>query len=291
MAYTVKQLAAMSGVSVRTLHFYDETGLLEPAYCGANGYRFYEQQQLLTLQQILFYRELGFELKQIKRVLGRADFEVVSALLAHRKVLKKNFTRTRRLLHTIDKTVKHLKGSTRMSAEEMFRGFKVAAGEARFAEQIAINGEPIACKVSSQDTNGAMCVFEITGTTGNSCGPRHAHHDQDEWIYIIDGEFDFEIGEQLMRARTGETVFLLRRIAHAWAAVDRPGRILNTYQPAGKMEEFYREVSRFISPPIHEVLGIEGLSTLFKTHGMDLMGAGLRGKWSVDEHGRIHQLE
>jgi MerR family transcriptional regulator, thiopeptide resistance regulator len=43
MAYTVKQLAAMSGVSVRTLHFYDETGLLEPAYCGANGYRFYEQ--------------------------------------------------------------------------------------------------------------------------------------------------------------------------------------------------------------------------------------------------------
>jgi hypothetical protein len=68
MAYTVKQVAAMSGVSVRALHFYDETGLLEPAYYGANGYRFYEEPQLLTLQQILFYRELGFELKQIKRV-------------------------------------------------------------------------------------------------------------------------------------------------------------------------------------------------------------------------------
>src|ERR1700704_3711963 len=72
MAYTVKQVAAMSGVSVRTLHFYDETGLLAPAYHGANGYRFYEEPQLLTLQQILFYRELGFELKQIKRILGRA---------------------------------------------------------------------------------------------------------------------------------------------------------------------------------------------------------------------------
>jgi len=70
MAYTVKQVAEMSGVSVRTLHFYDETGLLRPAYTGANGYRFYEEPQLLTLQQILFYRELKFELKQIKEILG-----------------------------------------------------------------------------------------------------------------------------------------------------------------------------------------------------------------------------
>ena len=63
---------------MRTLHFYDETELLKPAYTGANGYRFYEEPQLLTLQQILFYRELGFELKRIKRVLGRADFEKVA---------------------------------------------------------------------------------------------------------------------------------------------------------------------------------------------------------------------
>src|SRR6185503_19359632 len=69
MACTVKKLAAMSGVSVRTLHIYDEVGLLKPAYHGANGYRYYEEAQLLMLQQILFYRELGFELKQIKRIL------------------------------------------------------------------------------------------------------------------------------------------------------------------------------------------------------------------------------
>jgi DNA-binding transcriptional MerR regulator len=88
MAYTVKQVAAMSGVSVRTLHFYDETGLLKPAYVGANGHRFYEEPQLLTLQQILFYRELGFELKQIKPLLGRTDREKVRALQSHRKVLQ-----------------------------------------------------------------------------------------------------------------------------------------------------------------------------------------------------------
>ena len=74
MAYTVKQVAAMSGVSVRTLHFYDETALLKPAYTKANGYRIYEEPQLLMLQQILFYRELGFELKRIKRILGQAKF-------------------------------------------------------------------------------------------------------------------------------------------------------------------------------------------------------------------------
>src|SRR6202011_5249891 len=89
MAYTVKQVAAMSGVSVRTLHFYDETGLLKPAYHGANGYRFYEEPQFLTLQQILFYRELGFELKEIKRILDRPDFENIAALESHRQGLGK----------------------------------------------------------------------------------------------------------------------------------------------------------------------------------------------------------
>src|SRR6185312_8774675 len=132
MAYTVKQVAAMSGVSVRTLHFYHETGLLKPAYHGPNGYRFYEEPQLLTLQQILFYRELGFELKQIQRILSRADFEKVAALQSHRKVLEENLARTSTLIETIDKTIEHLKGTKKMKSEEMFVGFSVAAGKARF---------------------------------------------------------------------------------------------------------------------------------------------------------------
>ena len=71
MAYTVKQVAAVSGVTVRTLHFYDEMAQLKPAYTRTNGYRVYEEPQLLMLQQILFYRELGFELKRIKEILSR----------------------------------------------------------------------------------------------------------------------------------------------------------------------------------------------------------------------------
>lgn len=72
MAYTVKELAQISGVSVRTLHWYDEVGLLKPAYHGSNGYRYYEEEQLLILQQILFFRGLGFELKQIEGSLEEA---------------------------------------------------------------------------------------------------------------------------------------------------------------------------------------------------------------------------
>jgi len=270
MAYTVKQVAAMSGVSVRTLHFYHETGLLKPAHLGANGYRFYEEPQLLTLQQILFYRELGFELKRIKQILGRADFEKVAALQSHRKVLQKNLTRTRKLIETIDKTIQHLKGRKKMKSKEMFAGFSVAAGDDRFGEQIKLGGGPIDCKVSARDTDGAMCVFEFTG---GSAGPRHLHYDQDEWIYVIDGELDFQVGDKRLRLGAGESAFLPRKVAHAWSCIgSRPGKIINIYQPAGKMEEFFREVGKFRTPPIHEALSLDEMHHFFDAHGMELLG-------------------
>ena len=280
MAYTVKQVASMSGVSVRTLHFYDETGLLKPAYLGANGYRFYEEPQLLTLQQILFYRELGFELKQIKRILGRADFEKAAALQSHRKVLQKNLTRTRRLIETIDRTIEHLKGTKKMKSEDMFAGFSVAAGKDRFDERIKLGGEPNDCKVSAQDTNGAMSVFEFTG----SGWPRHLHYDQDEWIYVIGGEFEFQVGKdkKRFRAGAGESVFLPRKVPHVWGCISgKPGKIINLYQPAGRMEEFFRELGK----PFKDLITadqlvnktyteeqVKALHRLFDAHGMDLLG-------------------
>src|SRR3990170_4535706 len=135
MAYTVTKLAQISGVSVRTLHWYDEVGLLKPAYYGANGYRYYEEEQLLILQQILFFRELGFELKQIKRVLGRSDFDKMVALSSHRKVLQKNLERTKKLIKTIDKTIEHLKGTKKMKEQEMYYGFSKEK-QAEYEKQI-----------------------------------------------------------------------------------------------------------------------------------------------------------
>ena len=281
MAYTVKQVARMSGVSVRTLHFYDETGLLKPAYVGANGYRFYEEPQLLTLQQILFYRELEFELKQIRQILGRADFEKVRALQSHRKVLQKKLAGTRRLIETIDKTIEHLKGRKKMKIQEMFVGFSVAAGKDRFNEQIKLGGpggEPNDCKVSGKDTDGAMCVFEFTGLSG---GPPHVHHAQDEWLYVIEGEFEVRVGNKRFQLSAGESVFMPRKVTHMWGCVGgKPGKTISVYQPAGTMEEFYRELGK---PPKDLITAeqmanktyteeqVLSLHRLFEVHGMELL--------------------
>jgi DNA-binding transcriptional MerR regulator len=143
MAYTVKKLAQISGVSVRTLHFYDEVGLLKPAYCGANGYRFYEEPQLLMLQQILFYRKLGFELKQIKRIVGRSDFDKIAALESHRKVLRKDLAKTQELIRTIDKTIAHLKGTKKMKSQELFVGFDPEQQAKHEQDLIDRFGEPM----------------------------------------------------------------------------------------------------------------------------------------------------
>src|SRR5215208_8263701 len=210
MAYTVKQVAAMSGVSVRTLHFYDESGLLKPAYVGANGYRFYEEPQLLTLQQILFYRELGFELRQIRQLLGRPDFQRVDALRSHREALEERLARTRRLLETIDHTIDHLEGRKPMKGEQIFAGFTVAAGDDRSGERVRLGGEPNDCKVAAADTGGALCVFEFTGRAG---WPKHWHHEQDEWLYVVAGEVECEVGEVRHRLRAGESVFVPRKAA------------------------------------------------------------------------------
>src|SRR5262245_63212196 len=93
MAYTVKELAQLSGVSVRTLHFYDEIGLLKPARVGQNQYRYYEEEQLLALQQVLFFRELGFELRKVRSIVEQPGFNRVEALKDHRLVLLKERSR------------------------------------------------------------------------------------------------------------------------------------------------------------------------------------------------------
>jgi DNA-binding transcriptional MerR regulator len=144
MVYTVTKLAKLSGISVRTLHWYDEVGLLKPAYYGANGYRYYEEEQLLMLQQILFFKELGFDLKLIQKVLGRGDFDKMGALISHRKVLQADLERMRQLIKTIDKTIEHIKGSKKMKEQEMYFGFskeKQAAYEKEIIERFGAAGQ------------------------------------------------------------------------------------------------------------------------------------------------------
>ena len=121
--FTVKQLSKMAGVTPRTLHHYDDIGLLKPSHVGDNGYRYYGEEALLKLQQILFYRELEFPLEDIKHIMGRRDFDVLSALETHKESLSRQMERTKRLLVTVDNTIQHLKGEKIMSQSDLFEGF------------------------------------------------------------------------------------------------------------------------------------------------------------------------
>lgn len=121
--YTVKQVARLAGVTVRTLHFYDEIGLLTPAYKGENGYRYYEKEQLLGLQQILFYRELNVPLEQIRAIMTSPGFDRLNTLKAHRARLENELKRYRKLIRTIDGTIAELNGKKTMANEQIFEGF------------------------------------------------------------------------------------------------------------------------------------------------------------------------
>jgi len=123
MSYTVKELAKISGVSVRTLHWYDEIGLLKPFSKGANNYRYYKEQELLRLQQILFFKELEFPLNDIQKLLSQNDFDNIKALNAHRKILEKEIVRKNNLIATINRTIQHLRGNQLMENKELYYGF------------------------------------------------------------------------------------------------------------------------------------------------------------------------
>jgi DNA-binding transcriptional MerR regulator len=121
--FTVKHLSKIAGVTPRTLHHYDAIGLLKPSHIGQNGYRYYDEQALLRLQQILFYRELDMSLDEIRKIMGRRDFDVLMALQGHRDALNRQVGRLNRLIQTVDKTILHLKGEADMSVNDLFRGF------------------------------------------------------------------------------------------------------------------------------------------------------------------------
>jgi len=120
---TVKQLASAAGVTPRTLHHYDEIGLLKPSRVSANGYRYYGEEALLRLQQILFYRELDLPLEQIRRIMGRRDYDILMALEGHKESLARQVRRLNKLLITVDNTINHLKGKKIMNEKGLFEGF------------------------------------------------------------------------------------------------------------------------------------------------------------------------
>lgn len=116
-------MADLVGISVRTLHHYDEIGLLKPRKVNAAGYREYFDSHLEVLQQILFFRELGFSLKNIKEIMNSPDFNRDEALRMHKKMLIEKRDRYNQMIETLDKTILYSKGEINMSNKEKFAGF------------------------------------------------------------------------------------------------------------------------------------------------------------------------
>lgn len=105
-------------------------------------------------------------------------------------------------------------------------------------------------------------------------------------MYVVTGSLEFEVGDRSIRASARESVFVPRKVPHVWvSATDQPCTTIHVYQPAGRMEEFFREVGRFNDPPSHEALSFDEVCRLFQEHGVELVGPPLPG-WAIED-GRI----
>jgi DNA-binding transcriptional MerR regulator len=123
MKYTVKKLAEMAGVSVRTLHYYDQIGLLKPRTIGENGYRYYGEKEVLKLQEILFFKELDFPLEQITDIMNNRKYDRNQALQDHKAMLEIKEQRIVGLLMTVTQLIESEKGGETMNIDDVFNSF------------------------------------------------------------------------------------------------------------------------------------------------------------------------
>lgn len=123
MAMRVKEVARLAGVSVRTLHHYDAICLLTAREISPAGYRLYSEGDLDRLQQILFYKELGFSLSKIKEIMQNPAFDRAKALMGQKELMLERKDRLDKILATLEKTIQQAKGEIRLSTTEKFEGF------------------------------------------------------------------------------------------------------------------------------------------------------------------------
>lgn len=147
--YTIHELAKLAGVSTRTLHFYDEKGLLCAEGRRDNGYRVYTHSSLLRLQQILFLRELRFSLDQVAAILDQPNFDLARTLEVHEQTLQKEIERLNTLVHTVRKTIQNIKGETLMAPEEYFKGISEEK-QKEYQEYIEKKYDPALVKESNR---------------------------------------------------------------------------------------------------------------------------------------------
>ena len=139
MEYSIDKLAKLAGITTRTLRYYDAIGLLSPRRVSTNGYRVYGQKEVDLLQQILFYRELGVQLNEIKNIVQSKNYDGSAALQGHLSTLKAKKEQLELLIVNVEKTIAALKGEIKMSDKEKFEGFKqkmIEKNEQQYGKEI-----------------------------------------------------------------------------------------------------------------------------------------------------------
>jgi quercetin dioxygenase-like cupin family protein len=153
------------------------------------------------------------------------------------------------------------------------RGFRVGSRQDREDAAMSIMGGRFDLKVSGKDTGGDLCIYD-TVRSSKGGPPLHRHFSQDEWFYIIRGEFLVQVGDETIRLGPGDSAFAPRRIPHAFAMTSEgEGQMLVLFQPAGSMEAFFREMSRVGKGTS---AGQQLPKSVWEEHGMELLGPPLK---------------
>ncbi len=139
-----------------------------------------------------------------------------------------------------------------LRVQEDQKGFMVKAGEARFGRHFRMKGVTrniLDLKISAKDTENDLAVFEQTGLSPYGGPPLHIHPFQDEWFYVVEGEYLFQVGDEQYEMKPGDTIFLPRKVKHAFIQLTDHGKMIVSYLPAGKMEAFFEVTDQWAAPP------------------------------------------
>ena len=163
---------------------------------------------------------------------------------------------------------------TSISQQPPKKGFRIEGNKDRYQQELLIMGGQFDCKVSLKDSNGELLIYDTRREEKG--GPAlHLHHNQDEWFYVISGEFVIRVGEDTFNLKPGDSAFAPRKVPHAFAKIsDGPAQMLVLFQPAGSMEDFFHQMAKLGKgvPKDQE----KKLKELWHTHGMEIVGPPLK---------------
>ena len=139
--------------------------------------------------------------------------------------------------------------------QEKVKGFKISAGEGRLHGHLklkGVNSNVLDVKISGSDTNGDLAIFEQSSLSQGRGTPLHIHHNQDEIFYVLEGSYRFKVGEDVHDLKTGDSIFLPRKVPHAWTQISEKGKMTVILQPAGKLESFFVTLAALDHEPTPE---------------------------------------